>query len=62
MQENKVAEQELFTLRQASEILNIPYRKLLKEVQLGRYPAAKRGWVWLMTKGDIERVRELQRR
>ena len=50
-------EQELLTLRQASEVLGIPYRRLLKEVQLGRYPATKRGWVWLMRREDIEKLR-----
>jgi len=50
--------EEYLTVRQAAELMGIPYEKLLRLIQQGKFPAQKQGWVYLVRKKDvIERMK-----
>jgi len=47
-------EEKYITVRQAANLLGIPYTRLLKQIQRNKFPATKQGWVYLIKMEDIE--------
>jgi len=48
----------LLTVREAAELLGLPYYKVIRYVQRGAIPAHKKGWIWLINQEDLERVKD----
>lgn len=46
------------TTAEAAEYLKVSQRKILKACQEGTIVAEKKGWMWLIHKEELERVRK----
>ena len=48
----------MLTVQEAAEMLGLPYYKVIRYVQHGVIPARKKGWIWLISQEDLDRVKD----
>lgn len=53
---------EMITLKDLSELTDIPIRKILYRIKTGDIKAEKLGWIWVVPKTEIEKLKKVTSR
>lgn len=49
---------QLLTTKEAAELLNVPPYKILRAIHKQVLPAQKKGWIWIIDRGDLMAVKD----
>ena len=49
---------QFLTTKEAAELLNVPPYKILRAIHKQVLPAQKKGWFWIIDRGDLMAVKD----
>lgn len=49
-------EKDLYTIREAAEILNLKTNKLMYLIRTNRIKARKIGWIWVLSQTEVKKL------